>query len=179
VEVQNIMAEIGPEGASKYLGGHDLRPPRPSLDSTSSDERHAPSVSGRFVRAPTERRPSVSDDSGPILRRRPSIGSARIQPLPTPVTTRYEAVNTGNMAFNPQDLLQEGLGEWQDRALSLQTLKKSSSISASKRYLGLEQAPRSVRRSLDSYGGTEVPTQEALRRYSSGKISSFNISNKI
>lgn len=176
------MADIeGPEGTSKYLGGHDGRPPRPSLDSPSTDERQAPGISGRFARASSERRPSGSDDSGPILRTRPSIGSARIQPLPTPVTTCYDPVDASNMAFNPQDLLQEGLGEWQDRALSLQTLKKSSSISASKYNLGLEQTPpfrggrqRSVRRSLDSYGGTEESTQGAVRRYSTGRITSFN-----
>lgn len=178
------MEEIeGSEGTSKYLGGHDVRPPRPSLDSTSTHERQAPGISGRFARAPSERRPSVSDDSGPILRRWPSIGSARIQPLPAPATTCYEV---GNMAFNPQDLLQEGLGEWQDRALSLQTLKKSSSMSATKCYLGLEQTPpsrvgrqRSVRRSLDSYGGTQESTQVAVHRYSTGRIISFNFPNGI
>lgn len=172
------MAEIeGPEGTSKYLGGHDVRSSQPSLDSTSTVERQGPVTSGRFAKAPLERRPSVSDDSGRFLWRNPSIGSARIQPLPPPVTTFHEAVDAGNVAFNPRDLLQEGLGEWQGYAMNLQNLKRCSSVSASKCHLGLEQVgrQRSVRCSLDSNKGNEDSTHGAVHRDSTGIITSFNI----
>lgn len=173
------MAEIeGHEGIANHVGGHDVRPSQPSLDAASTNERQASGVRANFARAPSERRPSVSGDSGPVLRRGSSIGSARIQPLPGPATPCDEAVGAGYMPFNSQDLLQEGLGEWQDRASSLQTLKKCSSISASKCNLWLERTPlsgaviqRPARHSLDSYGGSQ--SQVARRRCSAGRIISL------
>lgn len=168
------MAEIGgQDGISRDLDGGDRRPSRPLLNTIST----ATGTSGRFARAPSERergRISVSDNSGPPLLQRfgsgRSIGSPRIQPLPTPVTTSYQGVEDDGLAFYPQDLLQEGLGEWQDRAVSLQTLKKSSSISASKNYRLVEKTPSFTfrRSSHDSFGGIERAV-----RYSVGKITSF------
>lgn len=175
------MAEIeGHEGIAKHVGGHDVQSSRPSLDFTSTNERRASGVSANFARAPSERRSSVSGDSGLVLRRGSSIGSAQIQPLPGPAMPCDEAVDAGNLPFNPIDLLQEGLGEWQDRASSLQTLKKCSSISASKCNLWLEQTPlsgaviqRPARHSLDSYGGSQEYSRLARRRYSAGGIISL------
>jgi hypothetical protein len=173
------MADIGgQDGISRDLGGGDVQPSRPTLDSMSTP----PGTSGRFARAPSDRergRPSVSDNSGPSILQRlgsgRSFGSARIQPLPTPATTNYPGVEDDGLAFYPQDLLQEGLGEWQECALSLQTLKKSSSVSASKGYRGVEKIPsfRFRRRSHDSYGGIEGAV-----RYSAGRTTSFYFSNE-
>jgi len=90
------------------------------------------------------------------------------------VFSGYQDVDAGGVTFAPQDLLQEGLGEWKDRALSLLSLKKSSSIAAAKGYRGLGQTPsfrfdrqQSASRSHDSYGETEDSTQGV--RYSTGR----------
>lgn len=173
------MAEIeGSDGTPKNLGGDDARASRPSSDSASTVDERQPRISSNFARATSNRdrgRPSLSENSEPTLERGRSISSARIQPLPTPVISGYRGPDAGGVTFDPQDLLQEGLGEWQDRALSLLTLKRSSSIAAAKGYRGLEQTPsfrfdrqQSARRSHDSYGETEDSTQGAVR-YSTGR----------
>lgn len=166
------MAEI--EG-SKDLGGDDARP---SSDSTSTADERQPRISSNFARAPSNRnrgRPSPSENSEPTLERGRSIASARVQPLPTPTISGYRGPDAGDLTFEPQDLLQEGLGEWQDRALSLLTMKRSSSMAAAKCYRGLGQSPsfrfdrqQSARRSHESYGETEDSTQGAVR-YSTGR----------
>ena len=171
------MAETGgQDGISRDLDGGDERPSRPSLDSMST----LSGTSGRFARAPSDReirRSSISDNSGPSLFQRfgsgRSFGSARIQPFPAaPVAPSYQPVEDDGLAFYPQDLLQEGLGEWQDLACSLQTLKKSSSTSASRVFPGVEGMSPSFtfrRRSHDSSGATEGAVQ-----YSAGRKPHFS-----
>ena len=165
------MAEIGgQDGNFRDLGGGDLRPSRPSVDSTGT----APGTNIRFARALSDRergQPSASDNSGPSILQRfgsgRSFGSARIQPLQTPVTKSNQGVEDDGLAFYPQDLLEEGLGEWKDRASSLQTLKKSTSVSASRGYRGAEKTPSFTfrRRSHDSYGGIEGAARHSTGGY--------------
>lgn len=134
----------------------------PAFTPTSAmDDRQQPirstSSGRRAVSGHEERRPSVSD----ITESRRSISSAQIRPLPTaPVTEYNQGGDAVDPAFDPQDLLQMGLGEWQNRALSLRTLRRTSSIAAA--YRGLEPKPslkfdrqQSARRSHESYEGTE------------------------
>lgn len=176
---QISMAEIeGSDGVSKDLGGDGARASRPSSDSASTVDERQPRISSNFVRASSNRdrrRPSLSENSEATLSRGRSISSARIQPLPTSVSSDYRGADAVGVTFEPQDLFQEGLGEWQDRALSLLTLKRSSSIAAAKACRGLGQTPsfrfdrqQSARRSHDSYGETEDSTQGAVR-YSTGR----------
>lgn len=159
-------------------GSKDLGSSRPSSDSTSTADEKQPRISGNVARTPSNRdrgRPSPPENSGPTLERGRSRGSARIQPLPTSTMSGYQGTDAGALTFEPQELLQEDLGEWQDRALSLLTLKRSTSIAAAKCYRGLGQTPsfrfdrqQSARRSHESYGETEDSTQGAVR-YSTGR----------
>uniref|UniRef100_A0A7I4CW03 ABC transporter domain-containing protein n=1 Tax=Physcomitrium patens TaxID=3218 RepID=A0A7I4CW03_PHYPA len=173
------MADLeSSDSTPKGTGDVDSRVSRPSLDSVSAVDVKQTRTSANLGRAPSngERGQStVYDNSGPTIRRQKSHSSARIQPLASTRMTDYQGIDIGGVSFDPRDLLEEGLGEWQDRARSLLTLKRSSSIaSARASYRGLGQTPslrferqQSARPSHDSYGETEESTQGAVR-YSTG-----------
>jgi hypothetical protein len=182
----NMAATRGSNGTSKDLGDNDSQASEPSsyptfTPSSTVDERQ-PWTTSSFSRASSNhdrRQPSYSDISEPTLQNRRSVDSAQIQPLSTPPVTGPQGI-ADDVAFDPQELLQEGLTAWHDRALSLRTLKKSSSIAAARGNRGLQpyrsfkfDRQQSARRSHESYEGTEE-SMEAVQGssksgYSAGK----------
>ena len=183
-----MAASGGANDTSKDLDNDDAQASQPSsyysfTPASTIDERQSKITSsgGRSSSSHDRRRPFFSDISEPTPESERSVVSTQSQPLPTPAVTGYEDVDVDAMAYDPQDLLQEGLAEWRDRAASLLTLKRSSSIAAAKGYRGLEQKPsfkferqQSARRSHESYEGTESTSLEAVQGssksgYSAGK----------
>lgn len=182
-EHNTMMTEDeGSDGMAREAGDESTAS-RMSLDSTSTfdDRVPRPNIS-RYGRAPSERDRGTPSQlpykAGPLLRRGRSTGSSRIRPLPPPVTIGDQGVDSDTLTFDADDLLQEGLSEWQDRALSLQNLRRASSMrNQAREYRGLEETPsfrfferqQSARRSHESYGETEGSTQGAIQ-YSTGEI---------
>lgn len=105
----------------------------PTFTPSSTVDERQPWTTSSFSRASSNhdrRQPSYSDISEPTLQNRRSVDSAETQPLSTPPVTGPQGTDADDVAFDPQDILQEGLAEWHDRALSIRTLKKTSSIAA-------------------------------------------------